>query len=188
MPKDTLSVVSGVLFLLAFVPYATAILRGKAKPEKATWLIWASMDTVLIAGMFAKGTVNGQIAGAVLGAWVTVALALKYGIPGWTKTDKWCLAGTILGIAAWAAFRNPTFGIVVICAVGILGSIPMFQEAWRDPTKEDKLAWTIWWLSCVAAVLAIPQWTIADAAQPLTFTLIESTMMYLLFIQPRLRN
>ncbi|MDP3793561.1 MAG: hypothetical protein Q8R07_02295, partial [Candidatus Uhrbacteria bacterium] len=69
----------------------------------------------------------------------------------------------------------------VVC----LGSMPTFVSAWRDPSKEDRTAWAIFWLSCVVAIIAIPRWTLMDAAQPIIFTVIESIMMYLLWIKPR---
>jgi len=61
-----LSALSGILFCLAFVPYALAILGRDirfhaikpAKPEKASWIIWASLDTIIVAGMFAKDAIN----------------------------------------------------------------------------------------------------------------------------------
>jgi len=183
--KETLSILAGLLFVAAFVPYIRAILRKETKPAKASWLIWASLDTITLAGMFFKDTVNGQILGAVLGAWVVAVLALKYGTPGWTKLDKACLVGAVLGIVLWQVFNDPVFGIVTSLSVVFLGSIPTFTSAWKDPSRENKLAWTIFWVSCVCAVIAIPHRTLADAAQPITFFAIETIMMYILFVRPR---
>lgn len=134
--------------------------------------------------MIAEHTVNGQILGAVIGATIVIGLAMKYGTPGWTKTDKFCLGGALLGIALWLVFNNPIFGIVTSCTVALLGSVPTFASAWKDPSREDKLAWTIFWTSCICAVTAIPNLTLADAAQPITFFTIESTMMFILFLRP----
>lgn len=184
--KSVLSIIAGVLFIVAFVPYIRAILRGEAKPVKTSWLIWATLDSITIAGMYAEGTVNGQILGAVLGAWTVAVLALKYGTPGWTKLDKFCLVGAVLGIVLWQMFSNPVLGIITSLSVVFLGSIPTFSSAWKDPSREDRTAWTIFWLSCVPAVGAVPQWTLADAAQPVTFFAIESIMMYILYFRPRL--
>lgn len=183
--KTIASIVAGLLFLAAFVPYIRAIVRGDTKPAKASWIIWATLDSITIAGMFAKHTVNGQILGAVLGAWTVAFLAIKHGKPGWTKLDKFCLGGAVLGIVLWQVFSNPVLGIMTSLSVVFLGSFPTFASAWHNPAQEDRTAWTIFWLSCVAAMLAIPAWTLADAAQPITFTVIESTMVYILFLKPQ---
>ena len=96
--KYVLTVIAGVLFIIGFVPYIRAIVRKETKPTTASWLIWATLDTITLAGMFFKNAVNGQIIGAVLGAWVVVVLALIYGTRGWTKLDKYCLGGAVLGV------------------------------------------------------------------------------------------
>ena len=150
---------------------------------KATWIIWASLDTLTLTGMFLKHTVNGQIIGAVTGAWIVAALALKYGESGWTKTDKLCLKIGVVSLIAMVLF--PVVGILTSLTAVFVGSFPTFQSAWKDPSQEDKLAWTIFWTSCLCSVAAIPQWTWGDAAQPLTFFLIETIMVYILYIKPR---
>jgi hypothetical protein len=175
--------VSGVLCMIGFLPYIVAIVRGSTKPAKATWIIWASLDTITLCGMFAKEAVNGQILGAVVGAWTIAALSVKFGASGWTKLDKLCLAGAVLGVLLWQVFDNPLLGIVTSLSVVFLGSIPTFVSVWRDPSREDKFSWTIFWASCVVAVWAIPSWTIADAGQPLTFFTIEMVMMYILYFR-----
>lgn len=180
-----LSIFAGVLFITGFVPYIRAILRKETKPAKASWAIWAILDSITLAGMFCEHAINGQIVAAVVGAWLIVFLAIKYGTSGWTKLDKFCLVGAVLGIALWQLSSNPVLGILTSLGVVFLGAIPTFVSAWKEPGRENKLAWTMFWVSCVCAVIAVPQWTLADAAQPITFLVIESVMVYILYIHPR---
>lgn len=181
--KSVLSVVAGFLFVGGFVPYIKAILRGETKPAKASWIIWTSLDLTLLAGMIAENTVNGQIVGAVAGAMIVIGLTMKYGTAGWTRSDIRCLIGAILGITLWLIFKNPNFGILMSCGVAFVGSFPTFISAWEDPSREDKIAWTIFWISCVCAMFAIPHLTLADVAQPVTFFLIETIMMFILYVR-----
>jgi hypothetical protein len=178
---EILSAIAGILFIIGFIPYIRAIWRGETNPAKASWMIWASLDSITLAGMVVKGTMNGQILGAVIGAWTIVVLALLYGTSGWTKLDKFCLIGAVFGICLWQIFNDPLYGILTSLSVVFLGSFPTFKSAWNDPSQENRTAWTIFWISCVIMTIAIPQWTLADAAQPLMFLLIESIMMYLLY-------
>lgn len=114
-----------------------------------------------------------------------IALALRYGTPGWTRIEQAALVGAVVGIVLWYVFDDATFGIVTSQIVTFVGAIPTFLSAWEDPNRENRTAWTILWLSCVCAVLAIPAWTLADAAQPITFFTIESAMVAVLFLRPR---
>lgn len=181
--KNILSLIAGILFVIGFVPYIRAILRGETRPAKVSWIIWATLDTITFVGMFAKHTVNGQIVGAIIGAWIVVVLALKYGTSGWTLLDKLCLGGAVIGIGLWKL--DPIFAIAASNATAFLGSFPTFASAWNNPSGEDRTAWTIFWISCICAVIAIPALTIADAVQPITFFLIESTMMCILCLKHR---
>lgn len=176
--------IAGLLVITAFVPYGLAIHRKQTVPMKASWLIWLVLDSVTFAGMYAADAVNGQILGAVVGGWIIVFLAFKHGEAGWTKLDKFCLAGAALGIALWQIFDNPLLGITTSLSVLFLGAIPTFVSAWKDPRRENKAGWVIFWLSCVFTTAAIPEWTFADVAQPIVFLLINSTMMFILF-RPR---
>jgi len=178
------SILAGVIFTLAFVPYIRAIVQKKTKPAKASWVIWASLDTITFAAMAVKGTINGQIASAIVCAWSVAILAMIFGTKGWTELDKACLAGALLGVGLWLAFNDAIFGIIVGQLVIFLGSIPTFRNAWRNPEHENKTAWFLYWLSCFPAVFAASkQMTFESLAQPINFFLIESVMVYLLFIR-----
>lgn len=184
--KDLCSALSGWIFFVAFVPYIIAILRGQTRPRKSTWLIWASLDSIVLYGMVKQQTLNGQIIGAVSGAWIVTFLAFRFGQGGWSKTDKLCVTGATIGLAAMLV--NPAAGLALSVAVVFLGSIPTFQAAWSHPEQEDKLAWTLYFVSCLFALAALPSRPGFDAwAQPVAFTAVESTMMYLLYFHGRKR-
>lgn len=184
MLKSALSVAAGILLFAFFILYIRAI-RGETKvkkPMKASWIIWAILDTITLAGMHAKCTMNEQIIGSFFGAWIVFAFTLKYGMPGWTRLDKYCLGSAILAIVLWQIFNNPVFGIITSLIGTFIGSIPTFASAWENSSREDRLAWTIFWISCICAVISIPHRTLADAAQPITFLVIGTIMMFLLYI------
>lgn len=189
-----LQVVAGVLFIAAFVPYILAIWKtrhlpsghkNKAEPAKVSWIIWATLDSITFAGMIARHSVNGQIIGAIIGAWAVAFLAMKYGGKGYEIKDLLCLAGGGSGIVLWIKLSNPTLAIITSSLILFLGAIRTFENGYKHPEKENKIAWLLFWLSCVVAIIAVPHWDFDNAAQPVTFTVIETTMLYLLWLRPR---
>jgi len=184
--KNTLSILSGILFFAGFIPYIVSILKGVAKPSKASWIVWCALDAVTIAGMLAKHSITGQIVGAFVGSCALVVLSLKYGKSGWTRIDKGCLVGGALGILLWAAFRDADYGIVVSMSVVLIGTIPTIISAWQNPANEDRTAWTIFFLSCMPAMAAIPAWTWADALQPSVYLTGDTVMVFILYARPSL--
>ncbi len=178
------SAIAGLLFLAGFVPYIRAIWHGETKPNKASWLIWTFLDAVTLAGMYAKGTENAQIVCAFVGSVVVLVLALKHGKSGWSMLDKASLIAAITGVVLWAAFSDPDIGIVASLVVVTVGSFPTFVSAWNDPGAENKAGWTLFFLSCVFGVMAITEWTLASAAQPIAFLFTNLTMVSLIYCRP----
>ncbi|KKQ56288.1 MAG: hypothetical protein US74_C0016G0012 [Parcubacteria group bacterium GW2011_GWA2_38_13] len=183
--QEVCSAIAFVTCMIAFIPYGIAIVRKIARPSKATWIIWACLDTITFVGMYIKHALNGQIIGAVAGVWIIVALALKYGEPGWKLLDKFCLGGAVLGIALWIVFNSPIVGILTSLSIVFLGSIPTFVSAWKDPSREDKLAWTIYFASCIFTMFGIQNWTLEETAQPITFLVDETVMVYILYFHKK---
>lgn len=185
--KNVLSILAAVLMTMGFFPYIHATWRGNTKPAKTSWMIWATLDSITLGTMHAENAANGQIIGSTIGSWITVILALKYGTSGWTKLDKFCLAGAISGITIWQLLGNPLLALGISLGIIFLGSIPTFASAWKNPNYENKASWTLWFTACAIGTVAIPRWTFEHAAQPIVFLAVESVMMYLLFIRPKLR-
>lgn len=178
------SALAFVLFLVAFLPYMRAIILRETKPAKSSWTVWGILDFIVFVTMWKQGVLNSQILAAVLGAGFIVVLSLKFGEGGWTLQDKICLLGAAVGIVLWYVFDSPFLAMMTSLAVILWAAIPTFIGAWKNPAGENRMAWMLFWLSCVAALLAVPSWTIAYAASPVTFFLIESVMVCLLFIRP----
>lgn len=184
MFQKVMGVLAFMFVMFAFASYVWAMLRNGAKPQKSSWIIWTVNDTVIFAGMLSAGTANGQMWGTVIGAWAVVSFALKFGVKGWTTIDKLCLSGAALGITLFLLLDDPILAIGTSLAVVFFGSVPTFMGAWKEPENENQFAWVLFGLSCVASVLGIPAWTIADAAQPLTFLAVSAVMAFILFVRP----
>ncbi len=178
-----LSTFGGIITAVAYIPYAKMIWSGKGKPAKATWIIWTFLGLIILSGMAAKGTLNGQIISTVFGDAFIAILALRFGRNGWTLTDKLCLAGAGFAIILWQLTGDATIGILMSLLTLVFGAIPTFQNGWHHPEHENHIAWILFWIGGVIAILAIPRWSLADAAQPITLAFMQNAMIYALFIR-----
>jgi len=186
--KDAFSVTAGFLALFSFVFYIRAIWvtrklppgsPNKAEPSKVSWIIWASLDTMIFFQMFSGGAINGQILAIAICSWGVVALVIKFGSSKWDLVDKICLGGLAFGAVAWA-FVDPVTGIIVCLATNIVGTIPTCISAWKNPKHESLLAWVISCSACVFATVAIPEVTMQHAAQPIVFLAINVAVIFIL--------
>ncbi len=177
---------SGVLQIVAFLPYIWAMVHGQTVPSPVTWTIWASVDTLAFLAMKKERALNGQIIAAVIGAWTITVLALIFGKPTMGSIEWVSIAGAVAGIVLWQKTGNAVLAIICSQVATFAGAIPTFVGGYTNPSQEDPIAWSIWFVSCVCALLAIKKWNLANALQPLTFTVIETTMVVLVVIRPHL--
>lgn len=182
--SNVLSVLSGIVILIAFFPYIRAIVKKETSPRKTTWLIWAAGDWIILAGMIAKGTISGLIAAACLGATTIFLLSLRYGESGWGTRDKVCITLSGVAIALWQYFGESNLGIAFSLLSLAIAAWPTYVSAWERPQNEDAKGWIIFNISSFLGVLGIAHLTFTDVAPPVTFMLIDAPMLYLLFVRP----
>jgi len=178
--------VSGVLFFLAFVPYILTILNGLTQPSPISWAIWGSVDVLTLVAMKKKNALNGQIIGAVAGASITTVLAIMFGKPTMGSIEWVSIGGAVVGIVLWQIKGDALLAIISSQAAILIGAIPTFAGAYSNPAQENPIAWLIWFSSCVCALIAVDKWDLAHALQPITFTIVEGTMVFLVVILPHL--
>ncbi len=179
-----MNALSGILFLMGFLPYIYSILKGKTHPSPISWTIWASVDTLVIIAMIKEKAKVGQLTGAVFGAWTVAILAVLYGKAGMGYIEWISVVGGFAGIITWKKTGNPVTAIICSQAALLIGAIPTITNAWINPAQENLIAWSIWTMSCICALFAIKKWDLANALQPLTFMVIEGTVMVLVVIRP----
>lgn len=184
--RGLLNTLSAILMVIGMIPYVIAVCKGTCRPAKVSWCLWLLLDTITFVGMWVKGALNAQITACVIGGWITLLFVLWFGEKKkLTKLDIFIVAGAITGLALWVVMSDPIWAIVIPMIVLFLASYPTFVNAWQDSSNENRVAWTIITLSSVCAVAAIPDWTLANSSQPLSFLIIELIMMWLLWIRPR---
>lgn len=177
-------VAAGILILASYVPYIHSIFQGRTKPMKSTWISLALLDTLMIASLFAKHAVSAQIAGSLIGIWTLAILSVPYGMPGWRTIDTVTLIIAFIGAALWWYEQDAMFGLIGSTVAYFVSYIPTFVSAWEDPTREDRLAWMMCFISCIFALIAIPIWNFEHAIQPVSFFVSEGVMIFLIFFRP----
>ncbi|MDO8569714.1 MAG: hypothetical protein Q7R89_03010 [bacterium] len=181
-----MNTISGILFFVAFLPYVWAIVNQETVPSPVSWAIWASVDTLALVAMKKEKASIGQITGAVAGAWIVTALAIVFGKPTMGSIEWVSIVGAIAGIVLWQRTGNAVLAIVCSQLAVFVGAFPTFANGYTNPSQENPIAWTIWFVSCICALFAIKKWNLAEALQPLTFMAIETAMVALVVIRTHL--
>ena len=106
---------AAALQALGFLLIAMAMLRGEARPNCYSWLIWSVVAKLAAASSWQAGA-TWPLAGAAmnaLGCVLILALALRHGASGRNPVDTTCLAIAGSGLALWLLTDEPVAGLVL---------------------------------------------------------------------------
>ena len=169
MDQALIGKLAGVIAAGAFVPYIISILKGKTKPQRATFAIWSAVSIVGLVSYIASGatdTIWVIWAYTILG-FIVFLLSFKYGTGGFNKLDVICLVGAGMGIVLWIWTNNPGYALYISIFCELLGWMPTFKKMYIDPESEDLLAWSIALFAASLNVIAITSWKPDIAIYPL---------------------
>jgi hypothetical protein len=184
-------ILAGFVAASGFIPYIYSILKGKTRPNRASWLIWAALGGLLFASYVSSGasTTIWQPLSFAIGPVIVFVLSIKHGVGGYNKLDVFCLAGAALGLLLWKLSNEPQAALYLSIFVDALGFLPTIKKAYFQPGSESRLAWSIGVTSTVINLFAINSWTLEIALYPIYLVIFNSAVLILLFgsVQKRTR-
>ena len=147
---------SAVAMLWSFVPYIRDILKGKTKPERASWFIWSVLGAISFFSLFAKGaTYSLFLPGAQgLGDLFVFALVIKYGMGGFMKRDIIALICAAAGLFLWYLTKEPAVALFIAIFIDATGTALTAIKSYEHPASETISNWVLvsigGFFSCIA--------------------------------------
>lgn len=173
---------AGIISLAGFFPYAAAIVRRRARPNRATWLIWSVVSALLFASYDASvgGAARWVPLSDTVGTAAIAALSFRYGEGGLGRFDLACLGLAILSAFAWMLTGSAEMALGMNVFVAVLGALPTVRKAHVDPASESLLTWCIFLAGNSLNLVAIEAWSVKSAAYPLYAALVAALVTGLL--------
>jgi hypothetical protein len=161
---------AGIISLAAYAPYILSILRKETKPNRASWIIWAVVSTIIALSYREAGASYAFLApvGYVVGSTIVFILSIKYGVGGWTPFDRKCLIGAATSLVLWKIFDSPMSALLINLLINLLGTLPTARKAWYQPQTESKVAWSLFFLGSIVNLFAVENWTLSMAVYPVS--------------------
>jgi hypothetical protein len=164
---------AAALAIGGYVPYLRATLRGETRPNRATWLIFAVAAGIAVVSSWAAGarvTLGVPLIYAVC-CTVVFLIALRRGEGGWSRLDRACLAGAVVGVGLWVVTGQPLLAIIACCIIDAAGAVPTVVKAWRDPAGEDGVSWILWLAAAALNIAQVREPIAAELLYPGVLTL-----------------
>lgn len=151
------AIVSALLVVASMPPYLIDIFKGKTKPERASWLIWAVLGAIALVSDYKLGVTWSLlfIGFDVLYCVVVLMLSFGRGAWGWTTLDKAALVIAAIGITFALIFRQPVLAIWGVIAADIAGTVLTYAKTYKDPESETTISWVLTGSAAIFSALAV---------------------------------
>jgi hypothetical protein len=167
--KEILSAIAIVLTLMAFYPYLRGIIQRTIKPHVFSWVIWGSTTfVVFLAQLQAGGGIGAWpigVSGAITGL-IAVLAYVKRADVGITGTDWLFFVAAVSSLPLWYITSNPTWAVVVLTVVDLLGFWPTVRKAYVAPRTESLAFFGLFAARNVIVVVALESYSVATVLFP----------------------
>lgn len=163
---------SGLLSIVAIVPYLRDILGRATKPRILTWAVWTFLTATVAVESFSEGAVaSGWLAVfESIATGLVVVAGFYYGDRRFTRLDLASFVGVLVGIAVWLISGNAAWGIYISLAIDFMGGIPTIVHCWKKPGEETLSTFVISALGAGCALLAVGSIDVVALIFPLYLT------------------
>ncbi len=193
---ELFGIVGAVLASVSFIPYIISMVRGRTKPSRVTWSLWAiSAFLILVLYVFSDEPVGWTILLPIVyffGQGTVALLSLKYGVRGWTRLDVVCLMSGLISIVLWIIFHDPLVSLFLLIGSDFFGALPTIRKSYSGPQSEDTLTWFLTTLGDFCLLLAVESATLFVVAFPLYLFVINGLITILtlrkFFFSPKRLN
>ena len=169
--QTIIGAVAGILAFVSFIPYINSIIKGKTKPNRATFTIWSGVNIVTISSYIVSGARTTIFVGLVYTVLqiVVLILSLKRGMGGFNPFDIACLIGATIGITLWIITKNPHTALYLGIFSEVLGLIPTLKKSYLHPDTENTLSWSIAVVGSALNLFALTSWRPEISVYPIYF-------------------
>ncbi len=160
---------SGIVLLLANIPYIISIRRGDTRPNLVTWGVWTTIGVILLGSYQAIGATHTRwlLIAQVVSQFAITVFAFKYSRGKWQRIDCICLAGAGVSLVLWWLSGAPLVALLMNTAMDLLGAVPTIHKIYLDPTSEDLGFWMMSSLAAVLNLFAIENFALSFIVFPL---------------------
>jgi hypothetical protein len=161
---------AAIATLLAAFAYIRSMLKGNAKPNRITWLMWAVAPFIATAAAISNGVGLAVIPVFMSGfspiLIFTASFRIKKAIWKLSKFDYVCGTVSALALILWYSTKNPNIAIVFAIAADGIASMPTLRKAVKHPETESTWPFVTGTFGAISSLIAARLWTFSDYAFP----------------------
>lgn len=171
MIDEKFVILSALLNLYGTINYTYLTLKGRVKPNRVTFFLWALAPLVAFAAQLDKDVGLRALMTFMVGFGPLMVLAASFisKQAAWElkRFDFICGGLSILGLLLWALTRDGNYGIFFAILADGLAAIPTVVKAYKAPETESALLYFLAAISAGVTILTIDKWNFANWGFPI---------------------
>ena len=172
------------LNLIGSVTYVVATVKGKTKPNRVTWFLWALAPLIAFGAMVGEGVspLDGLMTFMVgFGPLMIFIASFVNEKSVWkiTKFDVICGGLSVLGIIAWALTRTGNIAILFSVLADGLALLPTLVKSWKEPETENYVVFMNGAISAMITLFALKTYNFEHVAFPV-YILAACSLLFVL--------
>ena len=161
-----------LLNLIGSSEYAWSTIKGRTKPNRVTWFLWALAPLIAFAAMLGEGvSVRAGLMTFMVGFGPLIVFIASFlnrqAVWNITRFDVVCGVLSVLGLVAWVITRTGNVAIFFSIMADGLALLPTLVKAYKFPETESYLVFLFGALSAGITLLALSTFTFTNAAFPI---------------------
>jgi hypothetical protein len=165
-------VILGVLInLLGSISYIIDTLKGRIKPNKVSWGLWAVAPMIAFAAEIKQGVGIQSLMTFMVGfSPLLIFIASFFNRKSYwkiTKFDLICGSLSVIGLILWYITKNGNAAIIFSIFADLTAGIPTLIKSYNFPETENYLEFASSFLSALITILTLRIWSFEYSGFPI---------------------
>ncbi len=164
--------------------YLVSTIKGKTKPNRVTWFLWALSPLIAFVAEIKEGVGIQSLMTFGVGFGPLLIFLASFITRGsvWKlrRFDFFCGALSIIGLFLWYMTKNGNFAIFFSILADGAAAAPTFVKSYRFPETENYHVYLTAVISAIITLLTIKVWNFANFGFPLYILILCATFVFLI--------
>ncbi|MEK7625802.1 MAG: hypothetical protein AAB423_00395 [Patescibacteria group bacterium] len=183
MISENFIYVGAVLTLIGSLDYVINTLKGKTKPNRVTWFLWALAPLIAFGVQLDEGVGLVALMTFMVGFGPLMVFIASFVNKKsyWkiTKFDLICGLLSCLGLLLWLILQEGNVAIAMTILADGLAALPTVLKSYREPRTESYLAFLLSSINAIITLLAVKMWDFTHVGFPI-YILTVCTLLFVL--------
>lgn len=174
-----------LLDFLGSAGYIIDTVKGKTKPNKVSWFLWALIPMIAFFAQINQGVGLPALMTFVVGLSPLIIFAVSFldKKSYWklTSFDLLCGFFAVLALILWKITSNPNTAILLSIIADFLATLPTLKKSLIDPKSESYNVFLVTFLGALITLLILKNWNFASYSFPLYLLIVCGFLTTVIF-------